>query len=83
MEAKGSRNMLIFKRAKSTSALFPAMPRGALAAYAAQLARYPYLDAGFDLPYPVPSDLLLPFGDFVKKDSLESGVQRTFLSLKV
>ncbi|TVY36652.1 Beta-cyclopiazonate dehydrogenase [Lachnellula occidentalis] len=40
--------------------------------YIAQAAKYPYLDDGFDLPSPVPADLLLPLGEFVKKWSLES-----------
>ncbi|RAQ55667.1 amine oxidase [Aspergillus flavus] len=35
--------------------------------YMAQLAKYPYLKTGFDLPDPVPEDLLLPFGEFVQK----------------
>ncbi|KAF4545829.1 Amine oxidase [Lasiodiplodia theobromae] len=39
----------------------------ALEAYAAQLAKYPYLEEGFDLPDDVPEDLLLPFGEFASK----------------
>lgn len=35
--------------------------------YAQQLAKYPFLDSGFTLPDPVPEELLLPFGEFVKK----------------
>ncbi|KAI9924190.1 hypothetical protein ASPWEDRAFT_158633 [Aspergillus wentii DTO 134E9] len=46
----------------------------ALALYAAQLQKYPYLDAGFDLPDPVPEDLLLPFEDWVKKHNLGDAV---------
>lgn len=42
--------------------------------YAAQLAKYPYLEAGFDLPDPVPEDLFLSFGNFVKKYNLGSFV---------
>jgi hypothetical protein len=38
-----------------------------LAAYAAQLAKYPYLEGGFFLPDPVPPELLLPFGEFVEQ----------------
>ena len=34
---------------------------------AAQLAKYLYLEVGFDLPNPVPADLLLSFGNFVHK----------------
>ncbi|KAE9363091.1 FAD dependent oxidoreductase family protein [Stipitochalara longipes BDJ] len=44
----------------------------ALGAYAAQLIQYPYLDFGFDLPSPVPSDLLLPFDQFITKYSLDA-----------
>lgn len=56
----------------------PPDPREALAAYGAQLANYSYLEAGFDLPDPVPDDLLLPFGDFVKKYSLDAAVYTIF-----
>ena len=40
--------------------------------YGAQAAKYPFLDYGFELPSPVPADLLMSFGDFAKKYSLES-----------
>ncbi|KAF9693635.1 hypothetical protein EKO04_008562 [Ascochyta lentis] len=40
-------------------------------AYAAQLEKYPYLLYSWDLPDPVPKDLLLPFGDFIKKYNLQ------------
>lgn len=43
-----------------------------LATYAAQLAKYPYVERGFDLPYPIPSDLLMPWGLFIKKYHLEA-----------
>jgi hypothetical protein len=33
--------------------------------------QFPYLDSGFNLPNPVPPDLLAPFGDFVTKYGLE------------
>jgi hypothetical protein len=49
-----------------------------LAIYAAQLAKYPYVEGGFDLVYPVPEDLLIPFGDFVKKYKLDDMVQFIF-----
>lgn len=44
----------------------------ALAAYTAQLLKYPGLDGGFFLPKPVPEDMLMPFGEFIKKYSLEA-----------
>lgn len=50
----------------------------ALAAYTAQLLKYPGLNGGFFLPNPVPEDLLLPFGHFVKKYSLDAAVYSIF-----
>ena len=50
----------------------------ALAAYTTQLLKYPGLNSGFFLPDPVPEDLLIPFGDFVKKYSLEAAVYTIF-----
>lgn len=46
----------------------------AMARYAEQLLKYPFLSVGFDLPDPVPDDLLLPFGDFVEKYDLGAAV---------
>ena len=46
--------------------------------YSAELSKYPKLQDGFYLDYPVPEDLLLPFGDFVKKYSLEALVLTVF-----
>lgn len=43
-----------------------------LTAYAEQLDRYPYLEYNWNLPRPVPQDLLLPFGDYIRKHGLES-----------
>ncbi|KAK5132834.1 hypothetical protein LTR08_008549 [Meristemomyces frigidus] len=42
----------------------------ALLAYLDQLAKYPYLVNGFNLPDPVPDDLLLTWGDFLDKYQL-------------
>ena len=56
----------------------PVDPTAALGAYAAQLVNYPYLDSGFQLPNPVPSDLLLPFGQFVTKYDIGSAVRIMF-----
>lgn len=53
-------------------------PTAALAAYGAQLEKYAYLENGFDLPDPVPADLLLPFGDFVTKYNLSAAVSFMF-----
>jgi hypothetical protein len=43
-----------------------------LPAYHALLQKYEYLDHGFDLPDPVPAELLLPFGEFARLHQLES-----------
>lgn len=56
----------------------PENPAAALAAYGAQLAKYPRLEDGYYLPSPVPADLLLPFGDFVKKYDLGPAVFTIF-----
>ncbi|KAA8645011.1 hypothetical protein EYZ11_008108 [Aspergillus tanneri] len=39
-------------------------------AYIEQLRKYPYLKYSWDLPYPVPPDLLSPFSEFVAKYNL-------------
>ena len=61
-----------FTTGKVVAGYVPTNASAALAGYAAQLEKYAYVEAGFDLPYPVPADLLLPFGDFVKKYNLQS-----------
>ncbi|KAF2139472.1 uncharacterized protein K452DRAFT_290019 [Aplosporella prunicola CBS 121167] len=45
-------------------------PSSDFTGYVAQLAKYPYLIDGFNLPEIVPEDLLLPFGEFLTKYSL-------------
>jgi hypothetical protein len=54
-----------------SSAIPQGNPAVAFATYLAQLAKYPYLNDGFDLPSPVPHHLLLPFGDFIKRYQLD------------
>lgn len=44
----------------------------ALEIYGEQLAKYPYLVNGFDLPSQIPSDLLLTWGQFIQKYKLEA-----------
>ena len=56
----------------------PSDPTAALGAYAAQLANYPYLNSGFQLPTPVPSDLVLPFGEFITKYDISAAVNTIF-----
>jgi hypothetical protein len=56
-------------------AFSPPDPAQALENYAAQLAKYHFLDNGFDLPRPLPEDLpWLPFGKFVEKHDLSEMV---------
>ena len=64
-----------FRTGKAVAGYVPKDPSAALGAYAAQLAKYPYLSApGYNLPNPVPADLLIPFGEFVKKYNLDDAV---------
>jgi hypothetical protein len=67
-----------FRTGAIVSSYVPKDPSTVLGAYAAQIAKYPYLDTGFDLPNPVPTDLLLPFGDFVGKYNLSGLVNTIF-----
>ncbi|KAL4819965.1 hypothetical protein BDW67DRAFT_181675 [Aspergillus spinulosporus] len=39
--------------------------------YIDELNKYPYLDNGFELPDPVPEDLLLPWVDYINKYNLD------------
>ena len=41
-----------------------------LTPWAVQLAKYPWLDYSWNIPEPVPEDLLLPLGDFITKYNL-------------
>jgi len=53
--------------------------RAAMQAYAYILFKYGYLQGGFDLPNPVPEELLIPFGEFVEKNGLQAMVQIAFM----
>ena len=50
----------------------------ALQGYAVQLEKYPALQAGFNLTYPVAQDLLLPFGKFLDKYNLSALIPTVF-----
>ena len=53
---------------------------GAWNAFQTQVAKYPSLDYSLDnVPFPVPADLLLPFGQFITKYNLQDAVP--YLSL--
>ncbi|CAK9881658.1 unnamed protein product [Sphagnum jensenii] len=67
-----------FRTGKEVAGYVPSDPTAALVGSAAQLAKYPYLETGYNLTYPVPEDLLLPFGEFVTKYSLQGVVRLIF-----
>ena len=53
---------------------------GAWDAFQTQVAKYPFLDYSLDsVPFSVPADLLLPFGQFITKSNLQDAVP--YLSL--
>jgi flavin-dependent amine oxidoreductase len=70
-----------FRTGKEVAGYAPGDPSAGLAAYTAQLAKYPYLEQGYDLPDPVPADLLLRFGDFARKYELDTAVVRLIFNL--
>lgn len=45
--------------------------------YVAQLNKYPYLNNGLELPYPVPQDLLLPWDEYIQKYNLQDSAWAT------
>ncbi|KAL6233934.1 hypothetical protein BDW75DRAFT_176378 [Aspergillus navahoensis] len=55
---------------------------GAMTRYAQILLQYPYLMDGWELPYPVPEDLLLPFEDFIVRHDLQAAVETLALYLQ-
>ncbi|KAL8792199.1 MAG: hypothetical protein Q9195_005221 [Heterodermia aff. obscurata] len=64
-----------FSTGENVTTYVPPDPTKAFAAFAAQLQKYPSLNKpGWNVPDPVPADLLLPFGDFVKKYKLDGAV---------
>ena len=64
-----------FRTGQQVIGYTPSNPTAGFGAYGAQLAKYAFLNApGYNLPDPVPEDLLIPFGDFIKKYNIESAV---------
>lgn len=60
---------------------FPANLSDGIAAYIAQLSKYPDLEAGYFLPDPVPEELLLPLAEYVEKyPAVKPAVRYLFLS---
>ena len=45
--------------------------------YLTELAKYPYLEDGIELPDPVPEDLLLPWVDYIAKYNLQDSAMAT------
>ncbi|KAK2463062.1 hypothetical protein APHAL10511_004717 [Amanita phalloides] len=74
----GSQLYVDFNTGNAFNDFTPPNATDGLIAYSTQLERFTFLNGGFDLPKPVPRDLLLPFGDFVRKYGLDSMVFTTF-----
>ena len=60
-----------FRTGKAVPGYTPPVPT-ALGAYFGLLEKYPYLVGGYDLPDPVPAELLQTWGEFVVANGLES-----------
>lgn len=56
----------------------PAAVFASFLGYGAQVSQYPFLIGGYNLPDPVPEDLLLPFGEFLAKHNLEALANTAF-----
>ena len=56
----------------------PAAVGAAFQRYAAQAMKYPEVQAGFNLTYPVNEDLLMPFGKYVEKYDLGDLINTVF-----
>ncbi|KAK5656642.1 hypothetical protein OQA88_4622 [Cercophora sp. LCS_1] len=56
----------------------PAAVFASFLGYGAQVSLYPFLVGGYNLPEPVPEDLLLPFGDFLAKYNLAAFANTAF-----
>lgn len=77
-----SPNYFDFSTGKAVKYTAPAAAAqgAAFQAYGAQLAKYPSLDRSFNTSYPLAPDLLLTFGQFVKKYDLGAMVPTTFIT---
>lgn len=60
------------------SALITGNLSAALLEYAEQEAKFPTIFDKWDLPYPVPEELLMSFGDFIKKYNLKAMAYMAF-----
>lgn len=71
--AAGTQKYVDFKTGTVVNYTMP-NPLPGLQTYAGILSQYAYLESGFNLPNPVPAELLLTFGQFVTKYSLQDFV---------
>lgn len=76
-QSTGTMTYADFRTGRTVAGYTPPVPT-ALGTYYGILQRYPYLATGWDLPDPVPAELLQPFGDFVAANDLGSIVQLAF-----
>ena len=69
-----------FSTGKAVNYTYPAAAdvTAALQGYAAQLEKYPSVQAGFNLIYPVSADLLLEYGIFLSKYNLSALIPTSF-----
>jgi hypothetical protein len=76
-EGSGTTTYADFRTGRTVPGYTPPVPT-ALGTYYGILQKYPYLATGWDLPNPVPAELLQPFGEFVAANDLGSIVQLAF-----
>ncbi|GES61576.1 FAD/NAD(P)-binding-domain-containing protein [Aspergillus terreus] len=69
--SRGATNQTLHVDFQTGASVTDVVTSADLTGYQTQLQKYPYLLEGWDLPSPVPEDLLLPFGDFVTKYGLQ------------
>lgn len=77
----GNTTMINFETGEvvAPSQLYMGNLTAALLGYAEQEAKYSSIFEDWNLPSPVPEDLLMPFGDFLKKHSLEAFAYIAFI----
>ncbi|OCK74613.1 flavin-containing superfamily amine oxidase-like protein [Lepidopterella palustris CBS 459.81] len=68
-----------FRTGKVVANVFSGNASEGLTNYVTQYQKYTYLEDGFNLTYPVPADLLLPFGDYIKKYNLAGAVPTLYI----
>lgn len=79
--ASGNASYVNFAAGQLAKSYIPPTPQAlsaAMKAYGALLSKYAYVQEGFNLPNPVPEELVIPFGEFVEKHSLQAIVYTIF-----